>query len=225
MLSSMIKRTVVLLGVLATAPGAVAAQGLGFGAFGGTLGIGPEAAVGITDRVVFRGGYGFMPFEPSLTVSDLKLKFNLPSSFHIGLDLYLNNTFRFGGGVLWRTEDPSVEGVFTTSQEIGGTTYSPSQIGTLTGVFDGRDRAPYVLLGFGRHTQPGIGLFLDLGVAFVGEPDITLDATGGSLSPDTDASFRSALNQEATDMEQDAGSYLKLWPFLSLGVRVGLSQN
>ena len=221
----MIKRTVVLLGVLATAPVAVSAQGLGFGAFAGTLGIGGEAAIGVTDRVVFRGGYGFMPFEPSLTVSDLELTADLPSSFHVGVDLYLNNAFRLGGGVLWRSDDPTVEGVFTSDQDIGGNTYTPGQIGTLTGVFDGRDRSPYVLIGFGRHTQPGIGLFVDVGVAFVGDPEITLGATGGSLNPSTDAGFRSALDQEATDMEQDAGSYLKLWPWLSLGVRVGLRQN
>jgi hypothetical protein len=221
----MIKRTVVLLGVLVTAPAAVSAQGLGFGAFAGTLGIGGEAAIGVTDRFVVRGGYGFMPYEPSFTVSDLELTFKLPSSFHVGIDLYLNNAFRVGGGVLWRTDDPTVEGAFTTDQDIGGTTYTPAQVGTLTGVFGGRDRAPYVLIGFGRHTQPGVGLFLDLGVAFVGEPDITLGATGGTLDPNSNASFRSALDQEATDMEQDAGGYLKLWPWLSLGVRVGLDQR
>jgi hypothetical protein len=137
-------------------------------------------------------------------------------------DLYLNNSFRVGGGLLFRNDDPTVKSVFTTDQDIGGTTYSPAQVGTLTGVFDAKDRAPYVLLGFGRHTQPGVGLFLDLGVVFVGEPEITLGATGGTLSPETDAAFRSALDQEATNMEQDAGSYLKLWPWLSLGVRVGL---
>jgi hypothetical protein len=218
----MIKRTFVLLGVLATAPAAVCAQGLGFGAFAGTLGLGGDAAIGLTDKVVVRGGYAFMPYEPSFTVSDLELSFDLPSSFHVGIDLYLNNSFRVGGGLLFRNDDPTVKSVFTTDQDIGGTTYSPAQVGTLTGVFDAKDRAPYVLLGFGRHTQPGVGLFLDLGVVFVGEPEITLGATGGTLSPETDAAFRSALDQEATNMEQDAGSYLKLWPWLSLGVRVGL---
>jgi len=221
----MIKRTVVLLGVLLTAPAAVSAQGLGFGAFAGTLGIGGEAAIGVTDRFVVRGGYGFIPYEPSVTVSDLELTLDLPSSFHVGVDLYLNNAFRLGGGVLWRSDDPSVEGVFTTDQDLGGTTYTPAQIGTLTGVFDARDRAPYVLIGFGRHTQPGVGLFVDLGVAFVGEPDITLGATGGSLNPSTDAGFRSALDQEATDMEQDVGSYMKFWPWLNLGIRVGIDQR
>jgi len=220
----MIKRAAVLLGVLVTAPSAVAAQGLGFGAFGGTLGIGAEAAIGITDRVVFRGGYAFMPYEPSFTVSDLDLTFKLPSSVHLGLDLYFNNALRLGGGIVWRSEDPSVKSVLTASQDIGGTTFTPAEIGTLTGVFDGRDRAPYVLLGFGRHTQPGVGLFIDLGVVFVGEPDIVLGATGGSLSADSEP-LKSALVQEATDMEQDAGSYLKLWPFLSLGLRVGLRPN
>lgn len=219
----MIKRTVVLLGALAVIPGTVAAQGLGFGAFGGTLGIGGEAAIGLTDRLVLRGGYAFVPVEPSFTVSDLELTFDLPSSYHVGLDVYLNNALRVGGGILFRSDDPLVKGVFTSDQQIGGTTFTPTEIGTLTGVFDGRDRAPYILFGFGRHTQPGVGLFVDVGVAFVGDPDVVLGAEGGSLSADADP-LKSALEQEAADMERDAGSYLKLWPFFSLGVRVGLRQ-
>jgi hypothetical protein len=219
----MIKHALVLIGVLVIAPTAVAAQGLGFGVFGGTLGLGGEAAIGVTDRFVVRGGYGFMPFEPSVTVSDLEVTLDLPSSYHVGIDLYVNNALRFGGGVLFRTDDPSVKGTFQSPQEIGGTTFQPSEIGTLTGVFDARDRAPYLLLGFGRHTEPRVGLFIDLGVVFVGEPDVVLGAEGGSLSADTDP-LKGALDREATDFEQDMKGYLKFWPFLNLGVRIGLSQ-
>ena len=219
----MIKRALVLSGVLAIAPVTVAAQGLGFGVFGGTLGLGGEVAVGVNDKVVFRGGYGFMPFEPKVTVSDLEVTLDLPSTYHVGLDLYLNNALRLGGGVLFRNDDPRIEGIFQSPQDIGGTMFQPSELGKLTGVFDARDRAPYVLLGFGRHTQPGVGLFVDFGVAFIGEPNVVLGAEGGSLSASADP-LKSALEQEAADFERDMKGYLKFWPFLNLGIRIGLNQ-
>jgi hypothetical protein len=62
-------------------------------------------------------------------------------------------------------------------------------------------------------------LFLDLGVAFTGDPSVTLSAAGGTLSDDPGTI--SALNQEARDFEADMRGYLKIWPILSLGIRLG----
>jgi len=219
----MIKRILavaVLVGV--GAPQTVAAQGLGFGVFGGSLGLGGEAAVGVTDRIVLRGGFGVFSFEPTVDVSDLSVELDMPSSYHAGIDLYLNGSMRLSGGVLLRIDDPKLSGTFTEPQEIGGTEFSPAEIGTLTGVLDAKDQAPYLLIGFGKHIDPGVGLFLDLGVAFVGEPDVRLGAQGGSLSPDAEP-LKSALEREAQEIEDDLQGYLKYFPFISLGLRFGVS--
>ncbi|MGD2046464.1 MAG: hypothetical protein PVJ80_17815 [Gemmatimonadota bacterium] len=218
----MLKRTCVLLTVgMSAAPALASAQTLGFGGRVGTLGLGGEVAVDLTEELVLRGGIGVVPIEPSATFSDLELTLTLPTVWNVGLDLYVNSAMRIGGGMLFRRADPMVTGQFDSPQEIGGTTYTPGEIGTLHGVFDGSDSAPYVLIGFGKHTAAGIGLFIDFGVAFVGEPDVRLDASGGSLDPNTDAAFRNALDQEAADFEADTRGYLKLWPILNLGVRLG----
>ena len=220
----MVKRALLPLAVLAFAvPGLVAAQGpsVGLGGRIGTLGLGGEVAVGLTDRLVLRGGIGFVPYEPSLTFSDVEVELELPTVYNIGVDLYLNGAARVGGGLLFRSSDPQISAAFSQSQEIGGTTYTPQQIGRLTGVLDANDRAPYVLVGFGRHTAPGTGLFVDFGLVFVGDPAVTLDAVGGTLDPDSDAAFRAALDQEATDFEEDMRGYLRIYPILSLGFRLG----
>lgn len=206
--------------VASLAPSAALAQGLGLGGRVGTLGLGGEVAVGLTDRIVVRGGLGFVPYDPPLTFGDLDVELSLPTVYNVGIDLYLNGAFRIGGGVLFRSEDPEVTGTFQGPQEIGGTTFTPQELGTLTGVFDANDRAPYILIGFGRHTAEGAGLFIDLGVAFVGEPDVRLSASGGMLSDDTDP-LRSALDGEAAEFEADMREYLKLWPILSIGFRLG----
>ena len=94
-------------------------------------------------------------------------------------------------------------------------------IGTLVGVIDSSDQVPYVLLGFGKHTAPGMGLFLDVGVAFMGEPDFQLDAEGGSLNSQS-GPLRTALDTEEQEFEDDAGAYLRYWPILNLGFRIGV---
>lgn len=205
---------------LAWTPAQAAAQGAGIGIRAGTLGVGGEAALSLTDRIVLRGGAGFAPFDPKATFDDLDVTLKLPTQYNVGLDLYLTGAMRVGGGLLFRSA-PEVTGEFTTPQDIGGSSYTPAELGTLKGVIDSGDRVPYILIGFGRHTAPGFGLFIDLGVAFLGDPDVRLDTEGGTLSSDVDP-LRSSLDQEAANFEDDMRTYLRYWPILSLGFRVGL---
>lgn len=214
-------RTFVLLAsAYAAVPASVAAQSVGIAGRIGTLGLGGEAAVSLTDRFVIRGGLGVTPFEPSATFDDLDVTLTLPTWYNVGVDLYLNGAMRLGGGVLFKSDDPALIGEFNASQDIGGTIFTPEEIGTLRGVIDSSDRVPYALLGFGKHTAPGIGLFLDLGVAFLGKPQVRLYAEDGTLSDDP--STQDALDREADNFEADMRTYLRFWPILSLGLRVGL---
>lgn len=217
----MIKRALTLLALIGTAaPCAAAAQGLTFSARAGTLGLGGEIAVELTETLVLRGGLGLMPFEPAGTFGDLDMSLTLPTVYNVGVDLYLNDVVRVGGGMLFRRDDPEIIGDFDAAQDIGGTTFTPLELGTLTGVLDAGDRVPYALIGIGRHTAVGIGLFLDLGVVFVGDPTVRLSASGGTLSGDVDP-LQSSLLQEAADIEEDLPGYLKVWPIISLGIRLG----
>lgn len=213
---------VLLIAACAAVPPSAGAQSLGIAGRVGTLGLGGEAAIGLTDRLVIRGGLGLTPsmLEPRATFDDLEVDLILPNWYNVGVDLYLNGAMRLGGGVLFKSDDPSLVGEFNAPQDIGGTTFTPDEIGKLEGVIDSSDRVPYVLLGFGKHTAPGIGLFLDLGVAFLGEPDVRLTSSGGTLS--NDPTMQNALDQEAEDFEADMRTYLRFWPILSLGLRMGL---
>ncbi len=207
---------------LAVAPGRSLAQGAGFGARVGTLGIGAEAAIGLTNRIVVRGGVGFVPSDfPSATFNDIDVKLTIPTFYNAGVDFYLNGAFRIGGGVLFKKDEPTLRASFNSPQDIGGTTFTPQEIGTLEGVIDSSNSAPYVLIGFGKHTADRIGLFLDVGVAFMGDPNVTLTSKGGTESDS--AAMQSALDQEATDFENDMRAYLRFWPILSLGLRIGLT--
>lgn len=212
---------VLALAMCAVTPHRAEAQRLGIGGRVGSLGVGPEVAIGLGERVVLRGGMGLMPLEPSITLGDIDVTFELPTSYTLGVDVYLNGALRIGAGFLFRSEDPRFTGVFTADQDIGGQTFTPQEIGTLIARLDSEGQVPYALIGFGKHTAPGVGLFLDLGVAFLGAPGFRLDTEGGTLSDDS-GPLRTALDAEAAQFEEDAGRYLELWPILSLGLRIGI---
>lgn len=204
---------------LAPAPAPAAAQ-LGIAVRAGTLGIGGEVALGLSDRLVLRGGMGISTLEVSTSFDQVRVDLELPDSwYNVGLDLYVNSVFRIGGGMLVKADDPRVTGAFDGPVDIGGMTFTPQEIGTLTGRLTSDGKAPYVLIGFGKHTSSGVGLSLDVGAAVTGEPAVTLSAEGGTFSDQAELDAR--LEQEARDFEDDMKTYLRIWPILSLGLRVG----
>lgn len=208
-----------LLGLLLAVDGASAQVGVA-GRIG-TLGIGAEAAISLSDRIVIRGGLGLSQLEANTTFDGVSVVLTLPESwYNVGIDLYLNGAFRIGGGILFKPDDPTITGAFEDEVEIGGRTFTSAEIGTLTGQVLSEDRAAYVLIGFGKHTSSGIGLSLDVGAAFLGNPSVTLAAEGGTF-PDQ-AELDARLELEAQAFEEDMKAYLKIWPILSLGIRIGI---
>ncbi len=226
------KKSVFVLTIAAVLalPGALAAQGFGIAGRAGTLGVGAEGALGVTDAFVIRGGIGLLPVElknPSFWEpgADVDATLKLPKTwYNIGADLYLGAGFRVGGGMLFKPDDPSLTGSLTGSAsiEIGGTTYTASDVAEVKGTLKSKSSAPYALIGFGKHTKTGIGLFLDLGVAMLGDPEVSLEATKGNPTVINSATFQSRLRQEEQSIEDDFGSYLKLWPILNLGIKLGV---
>ena len=62
-----------------------------------------------------------------------------------------------------------------------------------------------------------MGLNLDLGVLWQGEPEVTLDATGLATAPtDVQALLEPALEAERVELEDELSDF-KAWPVISLG--------
>lgn len=205
-------------------PAAASAQGFAIAGRAGSLGLGAEAALGLSPNFALRGGLSLLPLEPTATIDDIEFTIGLPDTwYNIGADLYLGGGFRIGGGMLFKPDDPTLTGELAASGtiEIGNKTYTASDVARLDGVLDSKDSAPYVLIGFGRHTRPGIGLFVDLGVAFLGEPDVLLSAQGNPEVVNS-ADFQAELRRQEQNTEDDLGSYLNLWPILNVGLKIGL---
>jgi hypothetical protein len=78
------------------------------------------------------------------------------------------------------------------------------------------DVAPYLGFGFDFNVFGKVGLNLDLGVLWQGEPSVTLTADG-TLENDQD--FRDELETERLELEAEFEDY-KAYPVLSLGFSV-----
>lgn len=198
--------------------GSAAAQGLMVAGRFGTLGLGVDASVAVGSRLALRAGAGFQPWEPSHVIDEIDFELELRSpAWLVAADLYVAGPLRLSGGLAAFGSDISVRARLTEDVEIGNGTYSPSEIGTLTGDFDTNDVAPWVAIGFGRATGRGVGLTFDLGVAFQGEPVVSL-ASDGPLADTPE--FQANLAREEQNIQDDA-KLVKLYPVVSLGITIG----
>jgi hypothetical protein len=207
--------------LIVTTPTVAAAQNVGIGAHASTLGIGVEAAVSLNPRVAVRATGNVFPVNPKITVSGEEYEFDLPSPQFTGVvDLFLVGGLHVSGGVLISTEDLVAKSDFTGlgSADVGGVTYTGSDVGIMTATVINKDVSPYVGIGFGRVARKGLGFFLDLGVAFHGEPDVALAASGPLGS---DPAFQTALANEAALFQDDIPSAAKYYPVVTIGFAWG----
>lgn len=203
---------------LVLAPSLTSAQGIVASGKIGTLGLGADVSFGVLPRLALRVGASFQPIEPSREIDDIDFELQLPSPNFMGaVDLYLAGPLRLSAGLISFGSDIEVTGDLTEDVEIGDETYSPEEIGTLTGLFDTKDVAPWAGIGLGKSLGPGVAFTMDLGVAFSGEPAVTLSADGPiSGQP----AFQANLRQEEANLQEDA-SLVKLFPVLSIGLSIG----
>jgi hypothetical protein len=215
-------RKLCLAGILMLViPVTASAQTMGVGVRVGTLGLGGEVSVRVIDMVGVRAGLGFIPIEYNGTFSDMEYTIEPTSPLaNVGVDFYpFGGGFRIGAGLLFTPEDTRLEARHTGEFEIGDNTYSGSEVGTLIGELDHGTMAPYVVIGFGRTMRRGVGLFLDLGAAFLEEPALTFTATGEAANH---PQFQEDLEKHRQSAEEATSSYLRILPILSIGLRVGL---
>lgn len=187
----------------------------------GTLGWGGEVAVRWADEATVRGGAGISTLDADTRFGDFAARLELPRTWYdLGVDWYpTRHAFRISTGILFQDEDPLIEGVIDRPTVIGGQSVTPTELGALTGIVRTRDRIPYLRIGFGRHAAAGFGLFLDLGLGFLGSPVVELEADGGTLDPGT---LNGLLEAEAASIQSDLKTYLRFWPIMSVGLRYGI---
>lgn len=100
--------------------------------------------------------------------------------------------------------------------DIGGSTFSSIDVGELQSVTSFEDTAPYLGVGFDFELFGKVGLNLDFGVLWQGEPSVSLYATGMETAPaQIQALLIPALEAERLQLEDEISDY-KAWPVVAL---------
>lgn len=211
-------------GILALALGSVmpasgAAQ-FGIAARGSTLGIGAEVSYRASRHLGLRAGGNWLSFSRDGTIDEID--YDITPRFENGtatLDVFpFGSAFRLSGGILLNGNEGHLDAVLTQPVQIGGTTYTPQQVGSLVGRVTFRSAAPYLGLGFEGSGR--VAFLFDLGVAFTGRPRASLEGNS-SLTGAEKQVFDANVEQEELELqaEIDEREYLRYHPILAIGIR------
>lgn len=219
-MKTLFSKTVVLATALLLGGNAIADDNFWFGVKAGTLGIGLEAS---WRPLPWLGlGLGANKYDYTDTGSQAGINYDAT----LALDtFYATANFRFplspfrmtvgaysnGNEVLLVSEDMG-------SYEIGDIPYSPAEVGTLRSSSTFEDLAPYLGAGFDFNLFGRVGLALDFGVLWQGDPIVTV-TSDGTLATDPGPAgdvFRAALEDERQQLESEIED-LKAYPVVSIG--------
>ena len=184
-----------------------------------TLGVGLEIGKLIADHFGIRVGANYFKFSTSATKSNVSYDASLKLHAVTGLvDFFpsARGSFHLTGGIITNpftasgTGQPDQSGTFT----LNGHTYTTAQVGVLSGEAKWPDAGPYVGLGFGTPAKKGpFAFFFDLG-AMIGQPSVTLTATGAASNPQ----LATDLQAQADTTQHDIRKYAKVYPVISFGL-------
>ena len=185
----------------------------------GTTGVGAEVQLAVGPVFVVRGGIDTLgyDFDESYSDVDYSGRFDFDTvSGAVDLHPFLNG-FLISGGVYVGERTINLDGQPNAPVDIGGQTFTPQQVGTLSGRIKLSDTAPFVGVGYDDsfYREGRWGFRGMVGVAWSQEPEVGLNSEGGTLS--NDPIFRARLEQEAREIQEDAEGKA-FFPIVQLGV-------
>jgi hypothetical protein len=196
--------------------GAASAEGrFGIGIKAGTLGAGIEGTWRPLPFMDLRLGGNAYELADSASKAgiDYDSTLNLESFYGtVNLRVPLS-PLRFTLGAFSNGNELTLQSQFSDFVTVGDTTYTAAEAGTLTSTtsFDGA--SPYVGVGLDFTLFGKIGLNLDAGLLWQGEPIVGLTANGTLAG---DPGFQASLEQERLELVDEVATY-KAWPVASLG--------
>lgn len=207
-------RIALLVCGLACASPSLADDNLWLGAKAGTLGLGLEGTWRPLPWFDIRGGVNSFEYDHDGTEAGIDYDATLDlrtwyatANFRMPL-----SPFRVTAGVFDNANELQLVSRETGPVDVGGTTFSSAEVGTLRALASFDDVAPYAGLGLDFGLFGKVGLNLDVGVLFQGAPEVVLISSG--ILAD-DPAFQSALETERAELQEEVDKY-KAYPVASL---------
>ena len=210
--------SIALAAAVALSPCAVSAAEPDFvGARVGTLGVGAEFGLKLNDHVTVRAIANGFNYNYHTTTDDIhydgKLKLGSVGA-QVDYRFSANGPFYATAGLYANANKIGAKARPTQDTQVGGVTFTPDQIGTLTSEAKFKGSAPY--LGIGARWPIGaMEINLEAGAYFQGKPRVTLTSDGTYANNST---YQDALARERVSLQHDADD-LSTYPAVSLGLR------
>lgn len=206
-----------LVGLAMPAQAQDTSSSFSIGVTGGSLGVGPEAGARINSTIGVRANASFLDFSHDFDVNDIDYSGKVKlESYGANIDLYpFDGGFRISAG--FRINRNQVNAVASPSGPVtvGDATFTPTQIGTLTGNARTNDVAPTLTIGYAGGLTKGIKFGVDAGAMFQGSPTVGELQSSGMFA--NDPNFRSQLEKERRDLNNKIDDY-KVYPILQLSL-------
>jgi len=183
----------------------------------GTLGIGPELGLRLSDRLGMRANATFLNFGGDFSSDDVDYHGDVKlNSYGMMVDVYpFGGGFRVSGGARINRNRVNVLATPTGAVEIGDTTYTAAQIGTLAGRADVKKFAPALTFGWGSGNHKGFMFGFEGGVLFQGAARLGTFTASGTAS--ADQRFRADLERERLSLQSDIDR-VKLFPIAQTSI-------
>lgn len=189
----------------------------------GTLGLGLEYELGLTDNYSIRVGYNKYTFDE--TIADTSVTYNADlnlNSVTAFFDYHILETgLRLTAGLASNSNSLDLVGVANAGDFVfNGTTYSTAEVAALNGSISYDSTAPYAGIGWGNPTNSSgtWALNFDLGVLFSGNPLVDLSVTcDPSVPAATCTEIETNVFAEAQTLANTFDD-LKLYPVVMLGL-------
>jgi opacity protein-like surface antigen len=183
-----------------------------------TLGLGLEAGTRLNESFGLRFGGNWLGFD----YDDIKGELDYDAEVTLAslgalVDYHpFGGGFRLSGGLRFNFNQADLDGTPTDDIDIGNATFSPDEVGTLTGDATFDTLAPYLGVGYGATLLEGsLSVGFDLGVMYQGQASVDLDAESGLLSDD--AVLQANLAIEEDEVEDDLEDFI-VYPVIGLAV-------
>jgi len=202
--------------------GAAAQADVGVGVKAGTLGIGLEGRWEPIPWFDLRIGANYYDYDDAGSYSGVNYdatlaldSYYLTGSFKFPLSPFRLTAGAFSNGNQLQMMSQDTGGA---NFNIGGVSFSSTDVGALRSITSFGSTAPYLGVGFDFELFGKAGLNLDFGVLWQGEPQVSLEATGLASAPQVvQDALTPALEAERLELQDEMSDY-KAWPVVSLGL-------
>jgi hypothetical protein len=209
-------RKIGLMGALLLPAAWASAADRAVGIRAGVLGLGVEYTHNLGERLAIRGGINGSQLGFDGQESGIDYQFDVVwDSLSVAVDFHPKKSpFRVTAGLL--RNDNGLEAVSRPASDItiGSTTYTPAEVGVLSGTIGFDRTAPFAGVGWDWSRGKRLfGMSLDVGVLDQGAPKVGLRATGTLLG---DPMFEQDIADEEAQL-RDSLDNLDLLPYVTVG--------